>query len=189
MNSMKNYHHHHHKHTDNHLKWLAVEMSKIEAPLTAPSTCLLAPLLSTFFLSIFFCSTFFKHTFQIQRHGYSYSKNDWLFCLTLSAATVTPSRAVDIEAIILHVLCSISYRSTVSKQVESLSPLTAYNGRPRQPTAIQCLNETVLQSYFQKSEQNKLTARCSLVQEVPIDWFVDRILLYYLNEQFHHNHQ
>ena len=60
--------------------------------------------------------------------------------LTLSAATATPPRAVDIDATGLHVLCSISNRSTVSKHVESSSPPTAYNGPPRQPTAIPRLN-------------------------------------------------
>ncbi|CAF5145466.1 unnamed protein product, partial [Rotaria sp. Silwood1] len=56
------------------------------------------------------------------------------------AATATPPRAVDIDATVLHVLCSISNRSTVSKHVESSSPPTAYNGPPRQPTAIPRLN-------------------------------------------------
>lgn len=60
---------------------------------------------------------------------------------TFNAATATPPRAVDIGATVLHVLCSISYRSTVSKHVESSNPPTAYNGPPRQPTAIPRLNQ------------------------------------------------
>ena len=72
-------------------------------------------------------------------------ENDGIFFLadfyTFNAATATPPRAVDIEATVLHVLCSISYRSTVSKHVESSNPPTAYNGPPRQPTAIPRLNQ------------------------------------------------
>ena len=71
-----------------------------------------------------------------------------MICFTLSAATATPPRAVDIDATVLHVLCSMSYLSTVSKHVESSSPPTAYNGPPRQPTAIPRLNQTFTISFL-----------------------------------------
>lgn len=103
--------------------------------------------------------------------------------LTFNAATATPPRAVDIEATGLQVLCSMSYRSTVSKHVESSRPPTAYSGPPRQPTAMPRLERSVSITY---ETGISFTARYSSVPRVPNGWFADRRLLHYSNAQCHH---